>query len=114
MIRRPPRATRTDTLCPYTTLFRSDHDVFLPDRQLLAAGDQQLLAHQVDAGDPLGHRVLDLDAGVHLDEVEAAVLEQELERAGAAVADADAGIHADLADLEIGRASCRARVCQYV
>src|SRR3546814_3902266 len=29
----------------------ADHDVFLPDRQLLAAGDQQLLAHQVDAGD---------------------------------------------------------------
>src|SRR3546814_20568670 len=26
MIRRPPRSTRTDTLCPYTTLFRSyDH-----------------------------------------------------------------------------------------
>src|SRR3546814_9377352 len=24
MIRRPPRSTRTDTLCPYTTLFRSD------------------------------------------------------------------------------------------
>src|SRR3546814_3902663 len=23
MIRRPPRATRTETLCPYTTLFRS-------------------------------------------------------------------------------------------
>src|SRR3546814_13289103 len=23
MIRRPPGATRTDTLCPYTTLFRS-------------------------------------------------------------------------------------------
>src|SRR3546814_16166116 len=23
MIRRPPRSTRTDTLCPYTTLFRS-------------------------------------------------------------------------------------------
>src|SRR3546814_8243795 len=23
MIRRPPRATRTDTLCPYTTLFRA-------------------------------------------------------------------------------------------
>src|SRR3546814_9754457 len=26
MIRRPPRATRTDTLFPYTTLFRSDDD----------------------------------------------------------------------------------------
>src|SRR3546814_3221707 len=25
IIRRPPRATRTDTLFPYTTLFRSDH-----------------------------------------------------------------------------------------
>src|SRR3546814_8490533 len=23
MVRRPPRTTRTDTLCPYTTLFRS-------------------------------------------------------------------------------------------
>src|SRR3546814_11022271 len=26
MIRRPPRSTRTDTLFPYTTLFRSDGD----------------------------------------------------------------------------------------
>src|SRR3546814_17474643 len=27
MIRRPPRSTRTDTLFPYTTLFRSDDDI---------------------------------------------------------------------------------------
>src|SRR3546814_8816968 len=27
MILRPPRSTRTDTLCPYTTLFRSEHAV---------------------------------------------------------------------------------------
>src|SRR3546814_12749614 len=27
MIRRPPRATRTDTLFPYTTLFRSRHQL---------------------------------------------------------------------------------------
>src|SRR3546814_12782004 len=27
MIRRPPRSTRTDTLFPYTTLFRSDREV---------------------------------------------------------------------------------------
>src|SRR3546814_3269287 len=27
MIRRPPRSTRTDTLFPYTTLFRSDSSV---------------------------------------------------------------------------------------
>src|SRR3546814_3321413 len=30
MIRRPPRSTRTDTLFPYTTLFRSDADVGRP------------------------------------------------------------------------------------
>src|SRR3546814_16943266 len=27
MIRRPPRSKRTDTLCPYTTLFRSTADI---------------------------------------------------------------------------------------
>src|SRR3546814_10244914 len=27
MLRRPPRSTRTDTLFPYTTLFRSDRDL---------------------------------------------------------------------------------------
>src|SRR3546814_2885449 len=39
MIRRPPRSTRTDTLFPYTTLFRSDDpDVTLnvPQRGVLA------------------------------------------------------------------------------
>src|SRR3546814_15077960 len=29
MIRRPPRSTRTDTLLPYTTLFRSGQDLVL-------------------------------------------------------------------------------------
>src|SRR3546814_12270884 len=33
MIRRPPRSTRTDTLFPYTTLFRSD-PVLRPDQRL--------------------------------------------------------------------------------
>ena len=50
-----------------------------------AGGDADLLAHQVDAGHRLGDRMLDLQAGVHLDEVELAVLEQELHGAGAAV-----------------------------
>src|SRR3546814_3575190 len=30
MLRRPPRSTRTDTLCPYTTLFRSALQVASP------------------------------------------------------------------------------------
>src|SRR3546814_6013686 len=33
MIRRPPRSTRTDTLFPYTTLFRSDKRPDAGDRQ---------------------------------------------------------------------------------
>src|SRR3546814_14032042 len=40
MIRRPPRSTRTDTLFPYTTLFRSPAPRcwwVTPDRQQLAA-----------------------------------------------------------------------------
>src|SRR3546814_5350599 len=32
MIRRPPRSTRTDTLFPYTTLFRSEGDVVIGQR----------------------------------------------------------------------------------
>src|SRR3546814_4199002 len=42
MIRRPPRSTRTDTLFPYTTLFRSDR------------GDRRGLCR---AADPLCRRV---------------------------------------------------------
>src|SRR3546814_2040741 len=38
MIRRPPRSTRTDTLFPYTTLFRS------PLRRLLPPADRRLRA----------------------------------------------------------------------
>ena len=54
--------------------------------------------HDVDAGDHLGDRVLDLHARVHFDEIELAVLVQELERAGAAVADLAAGFGTALAD----------------
>src|SRR3546814_16745007 len=33
MIRRPPRSTRTDTLFPYTTLFRSCHSLYDRNRE---------------------------------------------------------------------------------
>src|SRR3546814_20954820 len=42
MIRRPPRATRTDTLFPFTTLFRSDGTRHIVPSELLAAGAYQL------------------------------------------------------------------------
>ncbi len=55
--------------------------------QPLARGDQDLALHQVDAGDHFGHRMLHLDAGVHLDEVQLARrVHQELDRAGVGVA----------------------------
>src|SRR3546814_10520656 len=38
MIRRPPRSTRTDTLFPYTTLFRSGHQPTLADHAAFGAG----------------------------------------------------------------------------
>src|SRR3546814_5627236 len=39
MIRRPPRSTRTDTLFPYTTLFRSDRRLDRRNRNLGDASD---------------------------------------------------------------------------
>src|SRR3546814_11557379 len=38
MIRRPPRSTRTDTLFPYTTLFRSVRPV--KDKSVIATNDR--------------------------------------------------------------------------
>src|SRR3546814_14469569 len=49
MIRRPPRSTRTDTLFPYTTLFRSDlasrriDAVLREAEKLVHAGTKELL-----------------------------------------------------------------------
>src|SRR3546814_14047370 len=43
MKRRPPRSTRTDTLCPYTTLFRSLHDA--PLDLVAVALDTELADH---------------------------------------------------------------------
>src|SRR5258708_21940964 len=75
------------------------HDVLLAELELHARGHADLLLHDVDAGDELGHRVLDLDARVHLDEVELVVLVEELEGPGAAVADLAAGFPATLPHL---------------
>src|SRR3546814_2438887 len=56
MIRRPPRSTRTDTLFPYTTLFRS-RAVRLEPCQLARhsrAGRRGALGVRVEGGDRLG------------------------------------------------------------
>src|SRR3546814_6669625 len=47
MLRRPPRSTRTDTLFPYTTLFRS---VFFGDVADVAEGSPEVCRPAVRAG----------------------------------------------------------------
>ena len=66
-----------------------ESDVVLDVAEGFAHGDAQLLAHQVDAGDRLGHRVLHLQTGVDLEEEELAalVVDQELDGAGRLVTD---------------------------
>src|SRR3546814_14047840 len=110
MIRRPPRSTRTDTLFPYTTLFRSGYIHTLNRRgvELLALppgsiipGDryEALIRFLIQRGD-LGD--LDLsDVRYHVD---------RLLRGRASVA----AIRLRSTGREIGRASCRERGCQYV
>src|SRR3546814_13166393 len=58
MIRRPPRSTRTDTLFPYTTLFRSPDDG--RPRRLLDPVGARGGAAVVDRAAPVAH-----DAGAH-------------------------------------------------
>src|SRR3546814_18951046 len=67
MIRRPPRSTRTDTLFPYTTLFRSEYDSEISagqNRTLLAwdrlslPGGQSILLDRQPGADAAGMAVL--------------------------------------------------------
>src|SRR3546814_1479765 len=59
MILRPPRSTRTDTLLPYTTLFRSEGVLQLPARPHGAGRQHPVLVDQLGKLDrpPLGQRM---------------------------------------------------------
>src|SRR3546814_14372083 len=102
MIRRPPRSTRTDTLFPYTTLFRSgEHGGQRAKRRAVVGAiidrrveAQRGKADRRDATRPkigFGRRAEDRSAGA----------EETPCRPGWGAA-------------EVGRASCRGRVCQDV
>src|SRR3546814_19747944 len=118
MIRRPPRSTRTDTLFPYTALFRSHAELEQAVgglgalRVILIAGQEGggrlfvLLAHVEGLAEPVlriaGQRVLRMGAE---------------EFAEGALGIGIVALHQKLVGvviLQIGRASCRERVCQYV
>src|SRR3546814_18096126 len=51
MIRRPPRSTRTDTLFPYTTLFRSSTSAASYEAALLAVGAGLTAVASLEAGE---------------------------------------------------------------
>src|SRR3546814_16612900 len=122
MKRRPPRYTRTDTLFPYTTLFRS----------MLEAGDDEIagcltrhIAAMPDTG--RGHMRLDMPKRrfyrVAMRRDQSTVtrdLGHDRHRLGGAQGHIPSGAmlkaigftDEDLAKPQIGRASCRERVCQ--
>src|SRR3546814_13766737 len=99
MIRRPPRSTRTDTLFPYTTLFRSagiEDTTRSTDRAAARPpctfGEQETMKNAFITGANIG---------------QANLLTKALAERGWHV-------YAGVLPGEIGRASCRDRVCQYV
>src|SRR3546814_12334961 len=109
MIRRPPRSTRTDTLFPYTTLFRS---VFVERVSTDAEGKPRILLEEpkvVVPGDRLVFVLNYRNAGAQ--PADKFVITNPMP---SAVRFADAGDTRPFVSLEIGRASCRERVCQYV
>src|SRR3546814_2307248 len=82
MIRRPPRSTRTDTLFPYTTLFRSACNAASRrrDRRRVSGGDGRSWVERLDnsiAFEPAGEREMQGDRK----QIERAeTVESELER----------------------------------
>src|SRR3546814_13596303 len=103
MIRRPPRSTRTDTLFPCTTLFRANY--------LLGAG----------AVDSLNKFVVYIALPSLLFQSMAKITWNEINQPGYIAATVlsiavvfGVSYALDRKRREIGRASCRERVCQYL
>src|SRR3546814_18519554 len=101
MIRRPPRATRTDTLVPYTTRFRSLRETNPAKKpQFDAMVANPPFSYRWEPGEAMAEDMRFKNHGV-------------APKSAADFAFLLHGLHY-LKDDEIGRASCRERVCQYV
>src|SRR3546814_17711690 len=100
MIRRPPRSTRTDTLVPYTTLFRSAAVETIEALKIARAGVGTVGRE---------HEIVIAGLQRQLGSAEQQIgFDRLLGRIGVA-----GEIDAETV-VQIGRASCRERVCQYV
>src|SRR3546814_18018441 len=113
MIRRPPRSTRTDTLFPYTTLFRSLCSIEIP-LVGLGFGNLAPAAHLRQIPDRI--RIKGIASIIPEEDVEIRrwprVAGREGEGARHRIGD-DVFIGPDLIR-QIGRAACRERGGQYV
>src|SRR3546814_17989697 len=111
MIRRPPRSTRTDTLFPYTTLFRSE-GVVARVEVLAPLQQQRRYPRRVIAVEAPGQAEKGVAGAGPLDHLQAQPA------AGAAHGRLPCGVDAPSktgqGGGEIGRASWRARLCPYV
>src|SRR3546814_20922415 len=109
MIRRPPRSTRTDTLFPYTTLFRSRTRVgaFEQARELVA-GEREVPRHRA--------HVAATEFAVQADQFGArqkAVPRAHHRVLAVGIAGFRPTAENPAENEQIGRASCRERVGQY-
>src|SRR5262250_2723615 len=82
-------------------------NTFLSERERLSRGDLELFAHQVVAGDQFSYGVLNLQPGVHLQDIEftSCVRKKKLNRARSGVidgaSDLDSGLSHALAQIWI-------------
>src|SRR3546814_14410131 len=109
MIRRPPRSTRTDTLFPYTTLFRSVEQHFnMINRRV----GQNAVAKIEDMGP-----ILEGGENIFHSGLQCSTASDESQRIKIALyrkPHGQNGVCPMRINSQIGRASCRERVCQYV
>src|SRR3546814_15732905 len=113
MIRQPPRSTRTDTLFPYTTLFRSIGELARQGRtagDLLADHLLGKLEPRIGVGD---HQLRDLLAGFGVliqPETERVMHDTLHERGGLARPQATLGLSGDLRLLHLDAEHVRATI----
>src|SRR3546814_9586501 len=60
MIRRPPRSTRTDTLFPYTTLFRSIENLVLVEKRELSGAEREMMGFETLTFAPIDRHLVDV------------------------------------------------------
>src|SRR3546814_1405492 len=87
MIRRPPRSTRTDTLFPYTTLFRSPVEIDQDTNQVIAPDTSYLTD---DAAADVAAKVADVQAEVAAVLAAGELVDTDLARAIAAATGTEA------------------------